>query len=357
MASAQTSLSGPRLKKDQRLKKDVAKILFAFCLGLITFFEGPLVLSRLRNGYERRPLNPPVEAQRSTKPLAIPDALPTISTAIAISSNDEPALAHQQEVLEQGWLALLAGARKSPSRLSARRYPITATSVAVPVQQHDPNATSGIPEPGTQFAQRAASAQPVAIPAAPPSTAGTLASTPASLSEFTILPETPIHVRMNEPVSNKQNRAGETFRGTLTAPLTDHGHLVAQAGATVLGRIVDSRKAGFLKGHANLSLELTDISTTNGQLTKVRTTQWYQSGSHSKLISAAVTPSEATGRAVVGAVSGLAREAGVQESPERSVIETKTTDNENTSRKGLLVVPAGAELSFRLVQPLTVSAR
>jgi hypothetical protein len=157
---------------------------------------------------------------------------------------------------------------------------------------------------------------------------------------------------LTEELSTKKNRTGEVFRGTLAGPLKAKGIVVAEAGAPVLGRIVEARSARLFRGGSNLNLELTDVETTEGRLVKVKTTQWYETGSHSKVVKAAMLPGEAAKKVA----SGMKEGDNVSSPPERTVAADPADTSDKSERKGAAVtLPSGSEIAFKLLEPLSVS--
>ncbi len=75
---------------------------------------------------------------------------------------------------------------------------------------------------------------------------------------------TNLFVQLGEKLSARDNYAGETFRGTLQAPIIWKDFIIADRGSKVLGRIVGTDKQ-------HLRLTLTEINTTDGQRVDVKT--------------------------------------------------------------------------------------
>jgi hypothetical protein len=82
-------------------------------------------------------------------------------------------------------------------------------------------------------------------------------------------------VRLGQTISSKNAHVGDRFEGTLTSPITVHGHTVAPAGATVTGRVVDANAAGKIKGGAVLGLSLEAINV-NGRSIPIATDTYSQ---------------------------------------------------------------------------------
>jgi hypothetical protein len=165
-------------------------------------------------------------------------------------------------------------------------------------------------------------------------------------------------VRLGETLSSKHNSSGQTFRATLAFPIVVNGTVIAKAGASVLGSVIDARKAHLIHGRSDLSLVLTDLTTANGQLVKVHTAQWYEKGSGSGLVSTAKVASGAAVGAVVGAAAGAARGAGLRGGEkDEDEAANNDTSSKHVSNKKNIVLPAGTQLEFYLISPVTVSTR
>ena len=157
-------------------------------------------------------------------------------------------------------------------------------------------------------------------------------------------------------LSTKENHKGDIFKATLAAPLVANGIVVAKPGAPVLGRIVDARSARLFRGGSNLNLELTDVQMESGRHLKLKTTQWYETGSHSRFAKAAIVPSEAAKKAVSGVVSAGKPDSEGSDSSERSVAARSADPGEKSDKKkSSVIVPSGSEIVFRLLEPIPLS--
>ncbi len=98
--------------------------------------------------------------------------------------------------------------------------------------------------------------QPTAPPPAP-------APTPAQprVVSYPVAAGTTFTVRLDESLSTRSHPTGSTFTATLSEPiLAANGTLLIPAGATVQGRVVDSRESGRAGEEAQLAIEFTSIS-------------------------------------------------------------------------------------------------
>ena len=78
-------------------------------------------------------------------------------------------------------------------------------------------------------------------------------------------------VRVDQMLSSDRNAPGDGFSATLTRPLIADGVVVAQVGQMVGGRVVETQKAGRVKGVSKLGVEIDDLTLVDGQQLPVRT--------------------------------------------------------------------------------------
>jgi hypothetical protein len=126
---------------------------------------------------------------------------------------------------------------------------------------------------------------------------------------------TALTVQLSDTLSSDYSRPGDTFRATLAAPLVVDGYLLADSGTTLQGRVEAVRKASLMGGRSELSVSLTEIGTWNGQRTRLQTGLREVKGASMK--------------AAVG--SGF------------------------VARTRAAILPAGAQMTFILVSPLTAT--
>ena len=211
-------------------------------------------------------------------------------------------------------------------------------------------------------ASREAKVSAPSIAPGPDVTAQLIPREPAQLASVltaaspTLAADSPITIHLTQEVSTKENHKGDVFKAILAAPLIANGIVVAKAGAPVLGRIVDARSARLFRGGSNLNLELTDLQTDSGRHLKLKTTQWYETGSHSRLAKAAIVPSEAAKKAVSGVVSAAKPDGEGSDSSERTVAaKTEDPGEKNEKKKSSVVLPSGSEIVFRLLEPIAIA--
>ena len=70
---------------------------------------------------------------------------------------------------------------------------------------------------------------------------------------------TMLAVRLIDRLSSDKSQAGDLFEGTLDTPIVVGGMVVAEKGASVVGRVVRARKAGRMTAPSELVLELAEL--------------------------------------------------------------------------------------------------
>lgn len=103
----------------------------------------------------------------------------------------------------------------------------------------------------------------------------------AEKPDMVTVPEgTPLVVKLDQSVSTKYDRAGETFDATVISPVVVDNQVVVPSGTPVQGRVVYAHPSGRLRGRANLEITL-DAMRLNQETYDLRTnTVGRVSGSH-----------------------------------------------------------------------------
>ena len=149
--------------------------------------------------------------------------------------------------------------------------PLERSTVPKPVPAPAP-APAAVVEPKevAAFPQSAPQPQPqLASPAVP------------QPNRVMLTPGTLIPVRIIETLSSDRNVRGDIFNGTLDRPLIADGFVIAERGARVRGNVITSSHAGREDGMAELTLQLTEISTSDGQRVHIFTQPWRKQGTFS----------------------------------------------------------------------------
>lgn len=135
---------------------------------------------------------------------------------------------------------------------------------------------------------------------------------PARVPETITLPAgTSIMVRVNSTLSTEKNLPGDTFTGTLEQPIVVNDMVIAERGARVDGKVVESTKAGRVKGTSMLSIALTRLRTSDGQNIAISTDPFVREGESSKKADAVKVGVGAAIGAAIGAIAGGGKGAGI----------------------------------------------
>ena len=179
------------------------------------------------------------------------------------------------------------------------------------------------------------------------------APVPVQAHNVTLTAGTAVAVRIGETLSTRNNKSGDTFLATLSQPLVVDGMVIAERGARAEGRIVEAERAGKAHGLAHMTLELTKITTSDGQQVRVQTASYKQEGkSRTKKDVAKVGIGAAIG-AAIGAIAGGGKGAGIGAgvggaAGGADVLLTRGDESE------ILVETL---LTFRLQTPVTITER
>lgn len=101
---------------------------------------------------------------------------------------------------------------------------------------------------------------------------------PAAPHQATLLPGMSIPIRLGETLSSNHSQTGGTFAGSLAEPLVADGFVIAERGARVWGRVIDSERAGRFTGTSRLQIGLTGVLTSDGQQVTITTEPWLRLG-------------------------------------------------------------------------------
>ena len=164
---------------------------------------------------------------------------------------------------------------------------------------------------------------------------------------LTIPAGTRLLVRMIDGVDSKRNRIGDRFRASLETPLTVNGTIVAPKGTDVYGRLTEAKRAGRVRGRAELGLELTDILIGERSYPLL-------TGEYGERGGSAGTGKKVGGGAALGAVIG-AIAGGDSGALKGAAIGGAAGTGVAVATKGQQVrVPSETVLEFTLQQPLSI---
>lgn len=225
-------------------------------------------------------------------------------------------------------------ARPEPVQIAQSAPPTPPVTVETPAPAAPTVAPTVAPEPPVQVV-------PPAAPAPPPP------------PQVTLTAGTLITVRTIEALSTERNQSGDTFTATLDQPLVADGFVIAERGARVEGRIVSAQRAGRVSGLADLSLELVQLKTSDGQRVAIETQTFVKHGETSKGQDAAKIGAVAAIGAVIGAVAGGGKGAAIGAGAGGAAGAGTVMG----TRGKAVVLPPETKISFRLRNSITLTER
>jgi len=162
-----------------------------------------------------------------------------------------------------------------------------------------------------------------------------------------------IPARTVEALSSERNHPGDTFTATLDQPLVVDGIVIAERGARLEGKIVQSQQAGRVKGLADLAIVLTQITTSDGQKVALETEPFEKHGPSSTGEDAAKVGAAAGVGAIIGAIAGGGKGAGIG-----AVIGGAAGGGGVMATRGKpAVIPSETRINFRLRDNVTITER
>jgi hypothetical protein len=208
------------------------------------------------------------------------------------------------------------------------------------VQFLGPDGTSQIyPSQDVESLNFGATPTPPPPPPAPPQQAPPQVMVPA---------DTVLLVRMNDGLDTSSAYTGQIFTATLSTNLAANGYVVAYAGTTVYGQVVEADSARRASGTSQLKLQLTQI-VINGNAIPIMTDVFDSKGKSSGRRTARRLFGGAGLGAAIGAIAG---NAGMG-----AAIGAVTGAVASGVQKGDQVeIASETQLSFTLTQPVTLQA-
>jgi outer membrane biosynthesis protein TonB len=169
----------------------------------------------------------------------------------------------------------------------------------------------------------------------------------------TIVPGTPLAVRIGETLSARSNEAGDSFLATLDQPLVVDGFVIAERGSRVEGRVVQAEAQGRAKGSSLLGIELVKISTSDGQHVRIHTAAYKKESNTSTGQDVATVGAIAA----IGAAIGAAADGGKGAAVGAGLGGAAGVAGVMLNRGRPVEIPVETRLSFRIQEPVTITER
>jgi len=180
---------------------------------------------------------------------------------------------------------------------------------------------------------------------------GVLGKLTSSSKSVTVPEGSELTVTLDQAI-NSQQKSGDAFQASLAAPVTVAGETAIPKGARAIGRIVEARESGRLKGVAELRLELASVEI-DGKTYDLHTTAITRTGgSHTKRNVTYIGGGTAGG-ALIGGLAGGKKGALIG----GAVGAGAGTATAAATGKKEITIPAETALSFKLTQPVTVQVK
>lgn len=169
----------------------------------------------------------------------------------------------------------------------------------------------------------------------------------------TIPSGTQLAVRLRQLISTDRQAVGDSFAATLDQPIVIDGFVIADKGSNVRGKITSLDAPGKVKGRASISLELTEINTTDGQRADIHTDTYRNEAASGKKGDIAKVGAGAAIGAIIGAIAGGGKGAAIGAgvggaAGGGAVLATKGEDVRLTSE---------TLLTFRLTENVTLTEK
>jgi hypothetical protein len=241
-------------------------------------------------------------ADVATKPVVMQAAAPPPMPKTAVTQ--PPPVAHVQPPVSR------MPVREKPSPMPPpvrHERPVREEPVAIAKYDPPPAPPAPASVPAAAPAPVSVPVENVSLPALPPEP-NVEARVPHVV---TLTAGTSLAVRIGETISSSRNQPGDSFLATLTQPLVIDGFIIAERGARLEGRVVETAPAGRGKGVSHLAVSVVRIATADGQNIRIRTEPYSKDGTSPAAVDAAKVGGGAAVGAVIGAIAGGGKGAAI----------------------------------------------
>lgn len=281
----------------------------------------------------------PVPSPTPSEPPALEPAKPVEDTRPAVTPSAPSA--RRREIVPP---------RRAESTVARNRAPESAPTAAAKPPAASTSTTPPVtaPAPEEKPAEQSNRLPSIALPPPPRDE-----PPPPKPNTVTIPGGTLLNVRLGETLSSERLQPGDTFSATLDQPLIVDGFVLAERGARAQGRVVEVDRGGRVHGVATMSLELTNLTTSDGQRVRLTTDSFQRRAESSKKSDAAKIGAGAAIGAAIGAIAGGGKGAAIG----AGIGGAAGTGGVLATRGGAANMPAETRVAFRLREPVTVTER
>jgi len=294
---------------------------------------------------------------QTSRPVA--DAPPVAAVAPVAPAPPEPTAAPVEPALPAPVALDQTPAKAARPRKPHPMPPVERTErMERPARPEPVQAAQNVQPPSPPVVAEAPAPAPVAPQAAPepppaPVQNATTETAPPPPPQVTLAAGTLITVRTVEALSSERNQTGDTFTATLDQPLVADGFVIAERGARLEGRIVNAQRAGRVTGLSDLSIELVQLRTSDGQRVAIETQTFVKHGETSKGEDAAKIGGVAALGAIIGAVAGGGKGAAIGAGAGGAAGAGTVMG----TRGKAATLPPETKISFRLRNSITLTER
>jgi hypothetical protein len=194
---------------------------------------------------------------------------------------------------------------------------------------------------------------PATAPAPAAAAADTAASTPPPAPRprtLTVPAGERLQVRMTDGIDSRTNTVGQTFNGTLDAPLVSGNRVVVPAGSPVVVALTNVSSAGRIKGSSSLEVRVTSL-TVGGRQYDVNSDVYDEAGKGKGKQTAIRSGIGAAAGALIGGLAGGGKGAAIGAGAGGGA----GLGYQFFTHGSQVKIPSESVVAFRLAAPLTIN--
>ena len=274
-------------------------------------------------------------------------------------SDDATRSANIKVDAKNGVVTLSGDVPSSDVELAAMKAANGTPGISSVNDQMKVNTASAAPPPAAApppSAQAVAAPAPAPAPAAapPPATTPDAAAPPEErraprVESYTVPAGTRMQVRMTDSIDSRKNSVGQTFQGTLDAPLTHGNRVVVPAGSPVTVLLTNASSAGRIRGNSELQVRVTSLSD-RGRTYDVSSDVYDEAGKGKGKQTAIRSGIGAAAGALIGGLAGGGKGAAIGAGAGGGA----GLGYQFFTHGSQVKIPSESVLTFRLSEPLTV---